>query len=140
MSKNLSPQEKFEKINRILSYKLDGKGSIEEGCKIEGISRASYFRWKAQYSQNLGTGLICSSRRPNNSPNRTSKQVRDLIYKLAKSGKYTSARKIHLFLETKKIAVSENTVLKILKQKGCYNKMVIQKKNQKPYITRVYCI
>lgn len=139
MPKNYTPQEKYQIFTRIYEGRMAKKFSVLDGCKIEGISRATYFRWKKQYQLQNGTGLINRSRRPQNSPNQISKSIKNSICKLAKSGKYRFASNIKDKLNEQNIKISVNTVIKILRQEGCYNKMVIQKKNKKPYISRINC-
>lgn len=139
MSKNLTAREKFEVFKRIYEGNEQGRCSIITGCKNEGISRATYFRWKKKYDDQNGAGLVNKSKKPLTSPNQTPGDIRERIYKLAQSGNYRFASNIRDVLVKEGKNISLNTIIKILTQKGCYYPMMVQIGDEKPYITRINC-
>ena len=122
MSKNLTPHEKFQAVEDAYAYSKKMNCSIVKGCQKVGISRASYFRWVKQYSEKKGTGLINKSRNPKKPFTFVSKTNKNIIYKLAKSGRFRYASEIQKeLLEKNAIKLPVNTIIKILEEQNCFD-------------------
>ena len=139
MSKKTDIEELYKKVLKIYLDKKQGKRSAVDGCENEGISRSTYYRLKKKYNQNDGINLENKSKKPKNSPNKTSKQTKSLIHKLATSGIFKNASEIQKeLLEKNSIPLSVNTVIKILGELNCFDPKPDKKLKNTPY-SRINC-
>lgn len=113
---NLSIKKKIQLINRIAK-----SNNIRHTCEQLGVSKSTYYRWKANY-ENLGSkGLEEKSRKPHHSPNAVPDFIYKKVIKLARSGRFQSANSLRNHLKTIGIELSVHTVIKILEtETGLY--------------------
>jgi len=135
MAKNHNQTEKLEMLSRIFS-----SADVRAACRNEGIGSATYYRWLKSFKFQNKKGLVPKSKKPKNSPNKTSNEIVKKIIKIAKSKKYRFATHIKLHLEQDNVFLSVNVIIKILREHNCYNRTLIVKPNTKPYITRIHCL
>lgn len=129
MEKYLSTESKFQIVERIRS-----SSDVPKACRAEGISRATYYRWKKRVEEDGAEGLIPRSRTPRSSPKKTPDATVQRIFELAKSGNYRFASEIWRVLQQEGTTVSVNTVIKILRSHGLYNRGYINDRNSKKLI------
>jgi len=88
---------------------------VQEGCKLEDISKATYYRWRKKFEKDEDAGLEEKSRRPIKT-NAIESNNRALVVKLAKSAAYRSASAISNKTSELGKPISKNTVIKILRE------------------------
>jgi transposase InsO family protein len=93
-------------------------------CRERGVSRKTFYKWRARFEAEGLAGLEERSRRPHRSPERTPDRVEDLIIELRKwllgSGLDAGPATIRYHLRSRGISVlpSEATIWRILVRRG----------------------
>lgn len=100
---------------RSMLTRITGSDSVLKGCELEGISKATYYRWRKKLEKDGLSGLREKSRRPIKT-NAIESDVRAIVVELAKSEGYRSANAISIKMSELGSSISRNTVIKILKQ------------------------
>lgn len=101
----------------------DGSTSVSEVCRRLGISRDTFYRYRARREADGFAGLLPHSTRPRSSPNQTSPVLVEAILqeraRLIKEGWDHGARSIHARLQRAGVPVpSARTVHRVLVRKG----------------------
>ncbi|GAB2732054.1 IS481 family transposase [Nocardioides pakistanensis] len=101
----------------------DGSDNISQVCRRLGISRDTYYRYRARLEEEGFSGLLPHSTRPRSSPNQTADEVVQAILeqraKLLKEGWDHGARSIHARLQRAGVPVpSARTVHRVLVREG----------------------
>ena len=103
---------------------LDKGLTMTELCLRFSISRKTGYKWKKRYLDEGVLGLRDRSRRPKESPNKTSQRIEELVVILRKNDPDWGGKKIHKILERDyghKNLPSVTTINNILKRNGLIN-------------------
>lgn len=102
-------------------------------CRRFGISPKTGYKWLNRFYQDGPEALKDRSKRPRNSPNKTSKSMEEEIIKVRRAHPVWGARKIKRMLENKRLAgiPSASTVTSVLKRNGLLKEE--EQKKRKPY-------
>lgn len=108
-----------EELRNEFAQAANDCGNFSALCRAYGITRKTGYKWLVRF--NNGAPLTDASRRPRNSPNRTSPKVEDMILALRSENPGWGARKILCVLERKGVSdlPCVKTVNNILKRNGC---------------------
>ncbi len=108
---------KFTPENRyiIIKYALESQ-NITKTCKLFGISRTSYYKWYNRYQKMGVEGLNDMPKSKPKMPNRVSKEIENIIIKLALESPKDGPRRLSYELEDMGIDVGETGVYNTLKR------------------------
>lgn len=100
-----------------------GRGQVAAFCRGEGISRETFYKWRARYAESGLEGLQERSRRPLRSPNRIDGAVEEAILQARKrlddSGSDAGPWSIYsALLATGMVPPSESTIYRVLRNRG----------------------
>jgi len=103
---------------------LRGNRPLTELCKQYGISRPTAYKWLSRYSRDGFQGLKERSRRPKQSPTKTSKKIESDIVEVRRQYPRWGARKISAYLKRQgKIHLpAVSTITEILRRHGLLSK------------------
>ena len=93
--------------------------SISQTCQRFGISRQSFYTWKANYEKFGEDGLINKAPIPKSHPSTISPEIQEIIIHLRKTYHFGPER-IHMYLQRYRpdIRISSISVYRILKRNG----------------------
>jgi transposase InsO family protein len=106
-----------------ISEELDGL-NVAALCRERGVSRKTFYKWKARFVADGLAGLEARSRRPHRSPDRISDRAEDLIVEIRKrlveDGFDAGPATIHYHLRNRGLASvpSEATIWRVLRRRG----------------------
>jgi transposase InsO family protein len=94
--------------------------NIRSLCRAYQISSRTAYKWLSRYKQEGEAGLVDHSRRPQNSPVRSSPQTEETILRLREENPYWGGRKIHRILKNAGFQdpPHPNTITDILRRNG----------------------
>ncbi|MEU4654939.1 helix-turn-helix domain-containing protein [Streptomyces sp. NPDC023723] len=81
-------------LDILLAPERDGL-SVAEVCRRHGVSRKTFYAYRARYRAEGPPGLVRRSRRPKSSPARTAREVEALIVQIRDAHPRWGARRIH---------------------------------------------
>ena len=106
-------------------------GNVSAACRLYGISRKSYYKWKERYDGSIES-LMDHSRRPHSHPKQLTAEDHALIHRVARQNSYTDKRgrlrtpglyRLHWLLCTNHGFIhSVGAVYKALKRLGFYGR------------------
>ncbi|HLI57509.1 MAG TPA: helix-turn-helix domain-containing protein [Actinomycetota bacterium] len=106
-----------------ISEELDGLNTAAL-CRERGISRKTFYKWKARFKAEGLAGLEPRSRRPHHSPDRVSDRTEDLIIEMRKRLKDQgfdagpATIRYHLRYRGLPTVPSESTIWRVLRRRG----------------------
>lgn len=94
--------------------------TVAEVCRRHGISRKTFYVYLARYRTEGSAGLAPRSRRPKNSPSRTTSEIESLVVQLRGAQPRWGARRIRNELVRRGVAgvPAVSTVHAILRRRG----------------------
>jgi transposase InsO family protein len=112
-------------------------GNVAAFCEAQGISRKTFYKWRARFVEQGVDGLVARSRRPYRCPNATPVAVEDEIVairkQLADEGGYDGPDSIRSELSRRGVsAPSRATIARILTRRG----MVVPAPRKRPSCSR----
>lgn len=108
----------------VFTMLADGSMTVKEFCDRQGISRDTFYRYRARLQGEGLEGLLPRSRRPKSSPNATPMEMIELVIaehdRLTADGFEAGARSVHNWLEQEGVGglPSPRTIHKILRDHG----------------------
>ncbi len=102
-------------------HRLKGGETMAALCREFGISRKTGYKVRDRYLEEGLAGLMDRSRRPQRSPNRTPKDIVELIVGLREARPTWGPKKLRWYLERHHLGVAlpaESTIAVILKREG----------------------
>lgn len=95
-------------------------GNVSRACRLYGVSRAYYYKWKARYDGTVES-LMDRPRRPHSHPNQLSSQENALVESVARQHKRWGLHRLYWFLRTyHAFTRSIGALYKALKRLGYY--------------------
>ena len=114
--KDVVTQKAFRK--GMLDRVAVGNASVREVCQQLGVSEKTFYKWRSRYRQSGEAGLENRSRRPLQSPKRTSTAMEIRVLELRRQYPDWGARKIEELLKSEQ-APARSTIHDILRRNGC---------------------
>jgi transposase InsO family protein len=102
----------------IINHYLDVSGNAAATCRHFGISRKTFYKWMNRYKESGKSGLCDRSRRPNNSPNETSKEVVGKVLYLRQNYHFGAGRISSYIKRYHQVSIASSTIQRILKSNG----------------------
>jgi transposase-like protein len=101
---------------RVLQHHQQVTRNVSKTCRHFGISRGTFYDWKARYEKSGRSGLRIGKRGPKVSPFRTPPDIEALILRIRQERQYGAVR-ISLFLKRYHgVYVSPAPILRILRE------------------------
>lgn len=98
----------------------DELGSVTHACRLSGVSRKTYYKWKERYDGTLES-LMDHSRRPHSHPRQLSEADHQLVLRVARRHRRAGLYRLHWLLCTHHgFAYSVGAVYKALRRLGFY--------------------
>jgi transposase InsO family protein len=102
------------------------EGEVAQFCREQGISRQTFYKWKARYEADGFDGLVERSRRPLSSPTQTPGEVEELVVRIRKelddfgsdNGPWSIRQQLSARVESSDQLPSEATIWRLLKRRG----------------------
>lgn len=128
MSKQLSPEERFQLVQAVYSVVNHSdkrkRKTVTQACKELGLPRSTYNRWKKSLDENpewIKDGVVRpQSRAPKQNGMALPAGVRQRIEAMARSGQYANPAQIGKALRAEGVSVSDNAVRNNLERAGLY--------------------
>jgi transposase InsO family protein len=111
----------------ILNHYFDETSNASATCRHYGISRKTFYKWLQRYNKFGKTGLSDRSKKPENSPRATSKEVVSKVLYLRQNYHFGAGRVVSYLKRYHQISISSSTVQSILK-KHDLNRLPVNKK------------
>jgi transposase InsO family protein len=101
-------------------------GEVAQFCRDQGISRQTFYKWKARYQADGIGGLVERSRRPVTSPTQTPVEVEDLVVRIRKelddfgsdNGPWSIRQQLLARVDLSDQVPSEATIWRMLRRRG----------------------
>lgn len=111
----------------ILNHYFSESSNASMTCRYYGISRKTFYKWLQRYNKFGETGLSDRSKKPNNSPRETLKEVVGKVLYLRQNYHFGAGRVASYLKRYHQISISSSTVQCILKRHGL-NRLPANKK------------
>ena len=114
-----TPKDALERLRKMQTYmELRSEGcSRETAFRVAGISRTSYYRWRALYEARGIKGLAAKSRRPRRTrKSRWTREQEWAVWRMRRKHLFMGKKRLRVLLGRKGIALSESTIGRILKK------------------------
>jgi transposase InsO family protein len=101
-------------------------GEVAQFCRDQGISRQTFYKWRARYRAEGFDGLVERSRRPLSSPTRTCVEIEDLVVRIRKelddfgsdNGPWSIRQQLLARVDLSGRVPSEATIWRLLRRRG----------------------
>jgi len=92
--------------------------NVSKTCRYYGISRPTFYKWRARYEEHGEAGLCDRSRAPHHSPNATPKEVVSKLLYLRQNYHFGSARIASYLARFHQVSIAASSVQRILRRHG----------------------
>jgi transposase len=111
--------------NRVLAWRLKVLGeagaaprNVAQACRHFGLSRKSFYKWKARYEAHGEAGLCDQPRTPHHSPRATPREVVSKILYLRQGYHFGAGRIADYLKRFHRVKIARSTVHRILDRHG----------------------
>ncbi|MCG7598631.1 helix-turn-helix domain-containing protein [Halomonas sp. McH1-25] len=140
MSQNFSKQtkksyrQKKSLVAEVVNQKRVVFDTYAEACEAVGISRSTFYRWRAEIMKENRQGEVMKKgqrKRPKRYARQLPDSTRELITQLAQDPAFTNAASIARAVRAQGIAIGNATVIGVLRAEGLYDKVRQRRKKGK---------